>query len=76
MDKDFSRPIPRTYTGVQWAVILRALQQYADLTHDGRTCVTHARQMLPDLREHVEACAQLEPIGCGLDNPENAPLLP
>ena len=76
-DPNFSRKIGRTYTAVEWAVILKALKLAVVGLEQVPTPAAHiVRKLIPDLRDSVRAMANIEPAGCGLDNPANKRLLP
>jgi hypothetical protein len=63
-DQDFSRPYPKTFTGVQWRAILIAMRHGLEAMSGEDAEIVRA--LLPELSRDVKALRELEPLGCGL----------
>lgn len=73
-DKNYSRPIPHTFTGVQWCAIegmlalgvCTATQFHSPTMRDKAAVVA---DLMAEINKLVDAAKQLEPTGSGLDHP-------
>lgn len=76
----YSRPLPHTFTGVQWAAILHTLsigvETIRNMAGDASQLDERWRiaeqEVLPELRKLVDSARFIEATGRGLDHPSRA----
>lgn len=69
-----SRLVSLRFSAVEWAAILRLANAGAE-AFPSDAAVTAADDALTEVDATVQALRELEPLGCGLDHPDNAYLV-